>query len=422
MASPLTTKLAPAPAAVFDPTRGCLRIRVSSAVPDRDDEIVDPTALRLDAYRGNPVVLYGHDQHNRLPVAKCESPEGEFRCWLADGDLWQEWYFADSPEGYSVARLYQQKVLRGASIGFRSDGLEDVPPDEAEALYGVRRRLRRHVGGELLETSAVPVPSCPAALAVAWVDPDAAAGVVARGWIGPDRRALPELVRKGLTVFLPDAASGFPPPPAPSTHNGDSTKGDTMSAAATETPTAPVDKPVEPPVVKAAPEVTATAADTAKPVHVTVNVTNPPPAVTAKVAKPDKTKAVDDVIAEEPVVPDDDETLEEEPGEPHDQVKAGLVAAMNGCVEAYTAGEMSREEMIEKLGMYCDDFEKYSAGDVETKDEEADPDADDEPEDGDEGEKALIDLVRKAIQEEIKPLADTVNGVVDTLDLMTSKR
>jgi hypothetical protein len=180
-------KLAPTSEATFSQD-GRLRICISAPVPDRDDEVVIPAKLRLDSYRKNPVLLVTHDQR-RLPVGKCENLFLD-----EDGRLMAEVSFADTEEGQEVAKLYRDGILRGASIGFISDGTREVSPDEAYQRFGVRKRLREHVGGELLEISCVPIPSCPDALALEWIDASAAAAVVRGGAC--------ELVTKSLTPFL----------------------------------------------------------------------------------------------------------------------------------------------------------------------------------------------------------------------------
>ena len=187
--------------AEFDDSRGCLRVVASAPVPDTDGEVIDPKVLRLDAYRDNPVVIWAHDQQ-RFPIAKCEDPGGNFTCFVDEQNrLIQDWYFADTAEARYVADLYRQKVLRGASIGFMADGYRRVPAAEAQKLWGVNRDIRLLTGGELLETSAVPIPACPAALALGWIDTAAVPAVMAN-------RSAPPLVTKALRVFFPRQATG----------------------------------------------------------------------------------------------------------------------------------------------------------------------------------------------------------------------
>jgi hypothetical protein len=200
MSAPLSLKLATSEAA-YDEVKGCLRIVASIAEPDSDGEVVDPSTLRLDAYRKNPIVLWAHDQ-KQFPVAKCEDPAGNFTCWVEDNGgmprMVQEWYFADTPQAREIESLYRQGVLRGASVGFIKDGYRTIPADKAHSAWGIRKQLKLVTGGELRETSAIPVPACPGALALAWINMPAAAGLMQRG--------VSNLVTKSLKPFFPEQA------------------------------------------------------------------------------------------------------------------------------------------------------------------------------------------------------------------------
>ncbi len=352
----LTLKLAAS--AQYDTARGCLRIVASAPVADRDDEVVDPRTIRLDAYRKNPVVIFVHDQQS-WPIAKCETPDGRFTCEVTpSGELVQEWHFANTDQGRMAASLYRDRILRGASIGFLSDGLEDVPPDEAERMYGVRKRLKRHIGGELLETSAVPVPSCPGALALGWVDAPAAKRMLAR---------------RGVGVMVTKAFSGF-----------------SLSRQATP--------PVKMVSTRKTPRGTA--------VSTTATDTTTKPDVTTK----DMT-TLDDTAGG---------TLEGEPGHPHDNVKAGLAGAMHDAVDKFCAGEMDAEQMKAAIDEYAADHGKYSeTGDAEETDEdtdvvEKDEDADDSDDDDD--MKAVGELVKKAVAAAVAPLKAEIASLSADLD------
>ncbi len=160
------------PPPAFDESTGLLHVVAAVDAPDADDEVVVPSTLRLDHYRANPVVLFGHDQQ-RMPVAACDRVE------LVGDELHQWWRFGDTREARDVAKLYRAGILRGASVGFKSDGTRRISADEAYRRYGVRRPLKVHLGGDLKETSAVPVPCNPGALAVGWVGRPAALRVAA---------------------------------------------------------------------------------------------------------------------------------------------------------------------------------------------------------------------------------------------------
>lgn len=220
-----STHLKLVPEAVYDEGRGCLRIVASVEEPDRDNEVVVPRTIRLGKYKANPVVLWAHGQQTH-PIARCEDDDGRFTCEVNPaGQLVQEWYFAKTEDGRKAAELYRDRVLRGASIGFISDGTRDIGPDEAYARFGVRKKLKEHIGGELVETSAVPVPACPGALALGWLDQSAARALISRGGAGA-------LVTKSLTAFLTRATPSPTVSPSP--------QGTTVSQTATADATVPV--------------------------------------------------------------------------------------------------------------------------------------------------------------------------------------
>lgn len=186
------------PPPAFDASTGLLHVVAAADVPDADDEVVVPSTLRLDHYRANPVVIFGHDQQ-RLPVATCARVE------LRGDELHQWWRFADTREAKDVEKLYRAGILKGASVGFKSDGVRRISAEEAFRRYGVRRPLKVHLGGDLKETSAVPVPCNPAALAVRW-EPGPALKVAAAGALDGDR--LSPLVTKALRSLARQAHAG----------------------------------------------------------------------------------------------------------------------------------------------------------------------------------------------------------------------
>lgn len=383
--SAFVTKLAPAPAAAFDPSKGCLRICISAPVPDRDDEVVVPATLRTDQYRANPVVIRCHDQKG-YPIAMAQDPLGNCTVQVdPQGRMWAEWYFAPTAEGAEAAKLYKARFLRGASIGFQSDGVEDVPPAEAERLYGVAKRLRRHLGGELLEVSAVPVPSCPAALADRWIDAKAARTVLR----GPYRHPS-DLVTKSLTVFAGLPARPFPRPATESTHTRE------VSAMATE----------------AAVETTEKAAPAAgAPV---VKESQPP------VTPADLADGSDGTVEDGAIGIDD----------PHELMKQGCQHAGHKAWDDWCAGVMDDDAFDGSLAMYRADFKKYSSmiskGESgETDEVEGDgTDAEDDPEVEAEGKgfQARVLKALDAIQAKIAEHDEDMDEVAETLQLLASKR
>jgi len=127
----------------------------STAELDRDGDRIPPSAWRLENYRRNPVVLYGHD-HTGHPVGKAT----EVR---VIGDALRvvvEFPPEDvSPEGFRVSKLVEAGFLGAVSVGFRPvkyapNGLGGFDFEEVE----------------LLEVSIVTVPANPSALIAAGFD------------------------------------------------------------------------------------------------------------------------------------------------------------------------------------------------------------------------------------------------------------
>jgi len=132
---------------------------ISSGEVDRDNEIVDPAAIvaAWPSFMRNPIVLPAHTH-------KLDSGEppaiGVVRRGWRDGDTFMaEIEFATTELAETYWRVYRDKVQRAFSIGF-------IPKrSEYRVING--QRVRVHVEIELLEISAVAVPSNPSALSKA---------------------------------------------------------------------------------------------------------------------------------------------------------------------------------------------------------------------------------------------------------------
>lgn len=118
-------------------------IIASTANPDRDDEIILPSAFKnLGAYLGtNPVILWAHD-YRVPPVAKAVSGK------IKDNMLLLDIEFAETDFGKEVKYLYDNGFMNSFSVGFIPKEW-DRDPDGRLVFTDV----------ELLETSAVPVPA-----------------------------------------------------------------------------------------------------------------------------------------------------------------------------------------------------------------------------------------------------------------------
>ena len=135
---------------------------ISTAAKDRDNEQLLPGGVTLENYRKNPVVLYGHDYHS-LPIGK--------NIWIKQDEkgLIAKTVFAKSEFADHIYRAYTEDIegtgplLKAWSVGF-------IPTKwtEPKEKDGEDAPRRIYTEWELLEYSAVPVPSCPEALTLAY--------------------------------------------------------------------------------------------------------------------------------------------------------------------------------------------------------------------------------------------------------------
>jgi|GEM_PF-817866 hypothetical protein len=135
-----------------------LRIRsvISTIDPDRAGDVVIPTGLRnLEEYLLNPVVLWAHNRSRFPPIGVCEWLDIQPQRLVAETRFAQGVPFAED-----LFRLYEQRVLRGWSIGF-------VPRKARRLPHPTRPSALRVEEWDLLEYSAVPIPENPGALTVA---------------------------------------------------------------------------------------------------------------------------------------------------------------------------------------------------------------------------------------------------------------
>jgi len=148
---------APSAAATLHIDAGRMRIRsvISTIDPDRAGDIIIPTGLRnLEEFLLNPVVLWAHNRSALPPIGTCEWIDVQPRRVVAETR-----FAAGVPFAEDVFRLYEQKVLRGWSIGFVPRRAIRIPHSGGHAL--------RVEEWDLLEYSAVPIPENPGALTVA---------------------------------------------------------------------------------------------------------------------------------------------------------------------------------------------------------------------------------------------------------------
>lgn len=164
-----------------------IRFVLSTSIEDRAGDTIDQNGWRLDRFKENPVLLWGHE--SRKP------PIGVVRnLGVVNGRLEGDAVFA-SAETYEFAdtvyRLCKDGFINAGSVGFSA----------------VRYEINRDTGGlnfkeqELHEFSIVSVPCNPQALAVRSLDSETAERV-AKGWTSDYEAARAELLDGAPLVKL----------------------------------------------------------------------------------------------------------------------------------------------------------------------------------------------------------------------------
>ena len=136
-----------------DAARMIARSVITTSQPDRAGDVVESVGLRnREEFLMNPVVLWAHNRAAFPPIGACEWLDVQPTRVVAETRFAQGVQFAED-----VFALFEQKILRGWSIGFL--------PRRAVRAPGAKG-MRVHEW-ELLEYSAVPIPENPGALTVA---------------------------------------------------------------------------------------------------------------------------------------------------------------------------------------------------------------------------------------------------------------
>jgi HK97 family phage prohead protease len=136
----------------FDIPSKSLTALVSTYEWDRTNERFAQGAWNLEAYKQNPVVLWGHD-NGAPPIAKTvdlvETDKGLQATMLFD---------SGSERAMDIYRLYTDGFLNAFSVGF-------VPKNwKVEPIDGTQEKGVVFTDAELLEYSAVSIPANPGAL------------------------------------------------------------------------------------------------------------------------------------------------------------------------------------------------------------------------------------------------------------------
>jgi len=128
-----------------------LVVTISTRARDRLGDILDPEGVQVENYRKNPVVLWAHD-YRRPPIAKSLWVKVDREKIVAKAK------FASTALSEEVFSLYADGYLNAWSVGFI--------PENYTTLKGEDGRFEgyRIARWELLEYSAVPIPTNPAAL------------------------------------------------------------------------------------------------------------------------------------------------------------------------------------------------------------------------------------------------------------------
>ena len=145
---------------------------INTAAIDRDAEVILPEGGIMDAYKENPVVMFGHD-YKTLPVGKCDSLKLDSKGWqaktvYANTDKATEIYEyrrAGFPLAESIGFIPIESISQGES-GF-DDLAKDLVKRGAFKRGDISKIRRIHSKWAMLEYSDVPIPSNPEALAVA---------------------------------------------------------------------------------------------------------------------------------------------------------------------------------------------------------------------------------------------------------------
>lgn len=132
------------------------RIVVSTETKGRDRLVIPSSAWELDNFRKNPTVLFNHDSDHVIGRATDIAISGKRMIATV------EMAAAGTSEIVDVARkLVKQKMLRGASTGFRA-----LEPPEYIVVDGEIQEIRIN-RAELYEFSLTPIPAVPDALMLA---------------------------------------------------------------------------------------------------------------------------------------------------------------------------------------------------------------------------------------------------------------
>jgi HK97 family phage prohead protease/HK97 family phage major capsid protein len=128
---------------------------MSDETPDRMDDVIMSDGWDLDAFKKNPIALFGHKSD--FPIGKWANLRVEDKQLKGKLILAPE---GTSPRIDEIRKLIEADILRAVSVGFRPK--EHTQLDSQNPFSGLRFTKQ-----ELVETSLVSVPANPNALAIA---------------------------------------------------------------------------------------------------------------------------------------------------------------------------------------------------------------------------------------------------------------
>jgi len=131
-----------------------IKMTASTEDVDRMGDIIRADGWGLEAYKKNPVILWGHD-HTQPAIATAK------KTWVDDNKLLQEWYFPveygkANPFSEMVYVGYEEGIFKASSVGFMPLVMKPITEgdDENEKVTGTEFTKQ-----ELYEVSAVNVPA-----------------------------------------------------------------------------------------------------------------------------------------------------------------------------------------------------------------------------------------------------------------------
>lgn len=162
----------------------------SDETRDRDGDILVASGWKLQNYKKNPVFLWAHN-YSRPPIGKAVEIE------KGDGRLRAKVEFVPAeidPFAEQVRRLYAEGFMRTVSVGFMPYKVEDLTEDDRKTRPEITWGKR--MSAELLEFSAVPVPSNPSALQNGFLE------AVVKGMVIPPDAPPAGAIPAGLSPLL----------------------------------------------------------------------------------------------------------------------------------------------------------------------------------------------------------------------------